>query len=149
MCVGSGTKEATVATRTTCEPAELGVILRWRDAILRIDACEPGSVRVRKHPGDEAPVSPLVRYGFFRDDWPEARVELSAARCAWLGAPEERTLRFVVRGIRKPRRVALNGTELVGPDYGQAAFWVHRGDALGIAAGRRPAREATAVEITW
>jgi len=67
-----------VARSTTCEITQRGAILRWRDATLRIDACEPGIIRVRKHPADEAPVSPLVRYGFFHDEWPEVGVEVDA-----------------------------------------------------------------------
>ena len=65
-----------MAQNPSVERTQRGAILRWRDATLRIDACEPGIVRVRKHPGDEAPVSPLVRYGFFRDAWPGVGVEL-------------------------------------------------------------------------
>jgi hypothetical protein len=37
---------------------------------VRVDFLTPCIVRVRKYLGDQPPVSPLVRYGFFRDDWP-------------------------------------------------------------------------------
>ena len=77
------------------------------------------------------------------------RIELSAARGSYDGVPEDRSLQIVIQGIRLPRRVELNGIELVGPGYGQAAYWIRQGDALGIVAGRRPVREAVVLDITW
>jgi len=39
-----------------------------------VDIVEPGIVRVRKFRGEEPPASPLVRYGFVRDDWQAPRL---------------------------------------------------------------------------
>ena len=40
----------------------------------RIDFLTPAIVRLRKYDGETPPEQPLIRYGFFRDDWPEVPV---------------------------------------------------------------------------
>ncbi len=49
------------------------------DTTLRVKFLEPGIIRVRKWTGEEPPLPDLIRYGFFRDDWPEPEVQVSGA----------------------------------------------------------------------
>ncbi|NQT52112.1 glycoside hydrolase family 31 protein [bacterium] len=49
----------------------------WR---LLVDFCEPGIVRVRRFAGEGPPGSALIRYGFFRDDWPPVPSEVDEAK---------------------------------------------------------------------
>lgn len=84
-----------------------GVILRLPGATLRLDACEAGIVRIRKHPGDEPPVSPLIRDGFFRDEWPEVGVELVApdyGQAAWWMWDESKDMAGVAPGPQPAKR---------------------------------------------
>ena len=53
-----------------------GVTLCVGEATLRIEAMEPGIVRIRKAPASGASVKSLIRYGFFRDDWPTVPVDV-------------------------------------------------------------------------
>jgi len=41
----------------------------------RLDFLPPHLVRLRKFTGEAPPEQPLIRYGFFRDDWPDVPVE--------------------------------------------------------------------------
>ncbi len=50
---------------------ERGILVQRTDGSLRIDFAEPGIVRVRKFLGDKPPTLPLIRYGFFRNEWPQ------------------------------------------------------------------------------
>jgi hypothetical protein len=52
------------------------------DTTLRVEFLEPGIIRVRKWAGAEPPLPDLIRYGFFRDDWPEASVQVTRTGAA-------------------------------------------------------------------
>ncbi len=45
------------------------------DVTLRVEFLAPGIIRVRKWTGTEPPAGPLIRYGFYRSDWPDAEVQ--------------------------------------------------------------------------
>lgn len=49
------------------------------DTTLRVEFLEPGIIRVRKWTGSEPPMPDLIRYRFFRDDWPETAVQVTGA----------------------------------------------------------------------
>jgi alpha-glucosidase (family GH31 glycosyl hydrolase) len=49
--------------------------LKLGEETLRVDFLTPGIVRVRRYRGETPPEQPLLRYGFFRDDWPEVEVD--------------------------------------------------------------------------
>lgn len=54
---------------------------------IAIDALTPAIVRIRKYRGS-APESPLIRYGFVRDDWPPAPREVSLSGAIGLSTGE-------------------------------------------------------------
>ena len=58
------------------EATDQGVVLRTAGHTLRIDMLTEGIARVRKYPGDTPPRSWLIRYGFFRDEWPPVRTDV-------------------------------------------------------------------------
>ena len=68
-----------MATSACVTETDRGATLRWPEQTLRIDVLEAGTLRVRAFPGDEPPPSALIRYGFFRDEWPEAGFEVDRA----------------------------------------------------------------------
>ena len=56
-----------------------GFLLRDSGACSQVEFVTPAIARVRKFVGDHPPVTPLVRYGFFRDDWPPVEVNSQEA----------------------------------------------------------------------
>ena len=58
---------------TAVSTTERGVILGSGDCTLWMEFLEAGIVRIRKFAGDTPPTSPLIRYGFFRDEWPPVK----------------------------------------------------------------------------
>jgi len=115
-----------------------GIRARSAEGGLRVDVLEPGIVRVRKFPGDEAPVSPLVRYGFFRGEWPAAEFRLEETDDSVTVSTE----RLAVTVGRKDGALSVqdaSGRELLrevepatsGPDPGfRARFHLPAGRAL-------------------
>ncbi len=58
---------------------ERGLIIKRGEVSLRLDFLAPGIVRIRKYTGEEPAVPPLLRYGFFKGDWPEVEFEIEEA----------------------------------------------------------------------
>ncbi len=56
-----------------------GLAVKGADETMLIEFCTPAIVRVRKFPGEAAPVKHLIRYQFFRDDWAAADFEFEEA----------------------------------------------------------------------
>ena len=90
------------------------------DTALRVEFLEPGIIRVRKWAGAEPTLPDLIRYGFFRDDWPETPVQATRA-----GAASD-LLRVSVDAESRLRIADADGGELLaetepalpGPDPG-------------------------------
>jgi len=62
---------------TEYSSTERGLVVQRGEVALRVNFLTPGIVRVRKHEGAEPPASPMIRYGFFKDEWPEVGVEVA------------------------------------------------------------------------
>lgn len=62
--------------RGTVVSTDSGLFLEQADTSLRVDFATPAIVRVRKFAGDSEPVSHLIRYGFFRANWPPVDVQV-------------------------------------------------------------------------
>jgi hypothetical protein len=60
----------------TVSLTDRGFLLRDAGACVKVAFATPAIVRVRKFAGDTEPVSHLIRYGFFRDDWPPVGVQV-------------------------------------------------------------------------
>lgn len=102
-----------------------GLAVRIGDATLRVDVLDAGIVRVRKFPGDEPPVCPLIRYGFFQDRWPPASVvRKEDARSLTLGTSlmdvtvSRSDGRLSVRNGAGKRILAESGPAASGPQPG-------------------------------
>ena len=53
-----------------------GFVLQEDGVSYRVDFLTPAIARVRRFPGEAPPVSHLIRYGFFGDDWPPVPVRV-------------------------------------------------------------------------
>ncbi|MCD6361917.1 MAG: glycoside hydrolase family 31 protein [Armatimonadetes bacterium] len=52
-----------------------GFTIEDAEATLSVEFCAPGIIRIRKWQGEAPPVKHLIRYGFYRSDWPEVEVD--------------------------------------------------------------------------
>ncbi len=57
------------------EPIESGLSITRDGSTITVRFLRPGIARIRGWEGDEPPMSPLLRYGLWRRDWPEVEVE--------------------------------------------------------------------------
>jgi alpha-D-xyloside xylohydrolase len=69
------------------------------------------------------------------------RVQLAAAQGDFDGAPQQRKLSFVLHGVAKPQRVALDGKEV---DW----TWDEAASTIEVLAGERPVSRAVSLELT-
>ncbi len=58
-------------------PTGHGYALDLAQQTLRVEHLAPGLLRIRRYPGAEPPETPLLRYGFCREDWPARPPEIS------------------------------------------------------------------------
>ena len=74
--------------------------LLWRDGDVTLTAefCAPGIVRVRKWQGKKPPASLLMRYGFYRSDWPDVPVHTHISSRAATASSDLLTVRVDSHG---------------------------------------------------